>query len=75
MIQHPDVQEVQRLLQTLSDLAVGFAWLRIAALVSVEEDDGYGIIVFQRELARRQNLPDDVAERIVRPPEASSTSP
>lgn len=75
MIQHPDVQEVQRLLQTLSDLTVGFAWLRIAAWVSVEEDDGYGIIVFQRELARRQNLPDDVAERIVRPPEASSTSP
>lgn len=75
VVEDPDVEKCQHLLQALGDLAVGFALLRIAAWVIVEEDDGYGIIVFQRELARRQNLPDDVAERILRPPEASSTSP
>lgn len=74
MVEDPDVEKRQRLLQAFGDLAVGFAWLGIAAWVIVEEDHGYGIIVFQRELARRQNLPDDAAERIVRPPEASSTS-
>lgn len=40
VVQHPDVEEAQSLLQALGDLAVGFAWLRIAAWVIVEKDDG-----------------------------------
>ncbi len=43
VVQHPDVEEAQCLLQALGDLAVGFAWLRIAAWVIVEKDDGSGV--------------------------------
>lgn len=43
VIQHSDVEEAQCLLQALGDLAVSFAWLRIAAWVVVEKDDGSGV--------------------------------
>lgn len=39
VVQHPDVEKAQSLLQALGDLAVGFTWLRIAARVVVEKDD------------------------------------
>ncbi len=39
VVQHSDVQKVQRLLQAFGDLAVCFAGLRIARRVVVEEDD------------------------------------
>ncbi len=57
VVEDSDVEKHQRLLQALGDLAVCFAGLRIARRVVVEEDDG--IIVFQRELARRLNLPEE----------------
>lgn len=43
VVQHPDVEEAQSLLQALGDLAVSFAWLRIARRVVVEEDDGSSV--------------------------------
>ncbi len=43
VVQHPDVEETQCLLQARGDLAVSFAWLRIAAWVVVEKDDGSGV--------------------------------
>lgn len=43
VVQHSDVQEAQRLLQALSDLAVGLAGLRIPARVIVKEDDSGGV--------------------------------
>jgi len=43
VIQHSDVEEAQSLLQALGDLAVSFAWLRIAARVIVEKDDGSSV--------------------------------
>ncbi|EGD21301.1 hypothetical protein XGA_0018 [Xanthomonas hortorum ATCC 19865] len=43
VVQNPDVEEAQCLLQALGDLAVSFAWLRIAAWVVVEKDDGSGV--------------------------------
>ncbi|AOL20520.1 hypothetical protein BGK55_16275 [Xanthomonas citri pv. malvacearum] len=49
VVQHPDVEEAQSLLQALGDLAVGFAWLRIAAWVIVEKDDG-SCVQFQSAL-------------------------
>lgn len=39
MVEQPDVQEPQGLLQTLGDFAVGFAGLRVAARVIVKQDD------------------------------------
>lgn len=43
VVQHPDVEKAQSLLQALGDLAVGFAWLWVAAWVVVEKDDGSGV--------------------------------
>lgn len=41
MVEQPDVQEPQGLLQTLCDFAVGFARLWIAARMVVQEDDSH----------------------------------
>lgn len=43
VVQHPDVEEAHCLLQALGDLAVGFAWLRIAAWVIMKQDDGRSV--------------------------------
>lgn len=43
VVQHPDVEKAQSLLQALGDLAVGFARFRVAAWVIVEKDDGSGV--------------------------------
>lgn len=43
VVQHPDVEEAQCLLQALGDLAISFAWLRIAAWVVVEKNDGSSV--------------------------------
>lgn len=45
MVEDPDVEQRQRLLQALGDFAVGFAGLWIPARVVVEEDDGDGVEV------------------------------
>ena len=49
VVQHPDVEKRQRLLQALGDLAVGLAGLRVPARVVVEEDDR-GSVEVQRAL-------------------------
>ncbi len=43
VIQHPDVEKCQRLRQAIGDLLICIAWLRIAARVIVEKDDGSGV--------------------------------
>jgi hypothetical protein len=45
VIEDPDVEKRQRLLQALGDLAVGLAGLRVPARMIVEEDDGDGVEV------------------------------
>lgn len=45
VVEDSDVEEAQRLLQALGDLAVGVAGLRVPARVVVEEDDGDGVEV------------------------------
>ncbi len=45
VVQHPDVEKAQSLLQALGDLPVGFAWLWVAAWVVVEKDNGSGVQV------------------------------
>ncbi len=57
VVEDSNVEKRQCLLQAFGDLPVSFARLRVPARVVVEEDDG--IIVFQRELARRLNLPEE----------------
>lgn len=43
VIQHPDVEKCQRLRQAIGDLLICIAWLRIAARVIVEKDDGRSV--------------------------------
>lgn len=43
VVQHPDIEKCQRLRQAIGDLAVSFAWLRVAAWVIVEKDDGSSV--------------------------------
>ena len=45
MVQHSDVEEGQRLLETICDGTVGCAWLRVAARVVVKKDDRRGVVV------------------------------
>lgn len=45
VVQHPDVEEAQRLLQALGDLAVGVAGLRVSARMVVEQDNGGSVEV------------------------------
>ncbi|OAX86411.1 hypothetical protein A7D16_19390 [Xanthomonas nasturtii] len=45
VVQHPDVEKAQSLMQALGDLAVSFAWLRIAAWVIMEKEDGSSVQV------------------------------
>lgn len=45
VVNDSDVEEAQRLLQALGDLAVGLARLRVPARVVVEEDDGGSVEV------------------------------
>lgn len=43
VVEDADVEKAKSLLQTLGDLAVSFAWLRVSARVVVEKDDGSSV--------------------------------